>query len=139
MSYHLVASDDPALGFSLKPPKWLRKAKLGKILLPLAAAGVALLVPGVGGAVVGGLTAAARAAKGGVGIITGALNTAGKSMSAAAAAPTIAVSAPAHLTPPPTPPPAGAIQHRPANQFPVGAAMAIGALALVLASSSRRD
>jgi hypothetical protein len=53
------------LGFSLKPPKWVRKAQPGKILkkiaLPAAAVGAALLIPGVGGAIVGGISAAARA------------------------------------------------------------------------------
>ncbi|HLB37469.1 MAG TPA: hypothetical protein VJL31_12935 [Gemmatimonadales bacterium] len=56
------------LGFSLKPPKWLRKAQPGKILkkaaIPLAVIGGALLIPGVGGALVGAATAAGRAAAG---------------------------------------------------------------------------
>jgi hypothetical protein len=57
---------DETLGFSLKPPKWLRKAQPGKILkkaaIPLAIAAGTLLIPGVGGAAVKGLTAVGGAA-----------------------------------------------------------------------------
>jgi hypothetical protein len=54
MSYELGnlsnVEDRNNLGFSLKPPKWLRKAQPGKILkkyaLPIAAIGAAFLIPG---------------------------------------------------------------------------------------------
>jgi hypothetical protein len=43
-----------AMGFSLKPPKWLRKAgtAVAKVALPIAAVGGALLLPGVGSGIV---------------------------------------------------------------------------------------
>lgn len=54
--------DDQGLGFSLKPPKWIRKAKPGKILakiaVPAAVIGASFLIPGVGGALVKGITSA---------------------------------------------------------------------------------
>jgi hypothetical protein len=63
-----MSSPDVGLGFSLRPPKWLRKAQPGRILkkaaIPLAIIGGTLLIPGVGGAVVGGLTAAGKAVGG---------------------------------------------------------------------------
>lgn len=66
MSYHVVSDSGETLGFSLKPPKWLRKAQPGKILgkaaLPLGVIAGALLIPGVGGALVGGLKAGVSAA-----------------------------------------------------------------------------
>lgn len=59
MAYITVDESGNALGFSLRPPKWLRKAQPGKILkkaaLPLAVIGGALLIPGVGGAIAAGL------------------------------------------------------------------------------------
>jgi hypothetical protein len=64
-----------ALGFSLRPPKWVRKAQPGKVLkkaiIPIAVVGATLLIPGVGGAVVGAVTAAAKASGGFVGRIFG--------------------------------------------------------------------
>lgn len=59
------------LDFSLKPPKWLRKAQPGKILKKLAvpiAVGAALLIPGVAPAV----ATVARGAFGGVKAVGGA-------------------------------------------------------------------
>lgn len=55
-----------AMGFSLKPPKWLRKLQPGKVLkkiaIPLAVIGGAILIPGAGGLIVHGLEAAGGAA-----------------------------------------------------------------------------
>jgi hypothetical protein len=54
------------LGFSLKPPKWLRKAQPGKILkkaaIPLAVVGATLLIPGAGGVIASAALAAAKGA-----------------------------------------------------------------------------
>lgn len=73
---------DYGLGFSLRPPKWVRKAQPGKILkkiaLPVAAVGAALLIPGVGGAIVGGATAVAKAGGGIFGKITSLLKPASR-------------------------------------------------------------
>jgi hypothetical protein len=62
MSYHLVSDTGETLGFSLKPPKWLRKMQPGKILAKAAPVlGIiagAILIPGVGGVLAKGLTTA---------------------------------------------------------------------------------
>lgn len=63
-----IAAGYDGLGFSLKPPKWLRKLQPGKVLkkaLPFAAGAAALFIPGVGPAIAGaasGLLSAGRAA-----------------------------------------------------------------------------
>jgi hypothetical protein len=61
MSYHLVDDYGNTMGFSLRPPKWLRKAQPGKILakaaVPIGVVAGSLLIPGVGSALVGALTA----------------------------------------------------------------------------------
>ncbi len=62
----MLQPSSTGLGFSFRPPKWLRKAQPGKILakaaIPLAVIGGALLIPGVGGAIVGAATGAVKGA-----------------------------------------------------------------------------
>jgi hypothetical protein len=93
------ASELSGLGFSLKPPKWIRKMQPGKILkkvaVPLAVVGASLLIPGVGGALVKGATSAGKFAlgagklafKGVTGAGKFALRTAGFGKAATAAKP----------------------------------------------------
>lgn len=92
-SNYTLASDLTGLGFSLKPPKWLRKMQPGKILkkaiVPAAIIGGSLLIPGVGGVVAKGLTSAAKGAASlarlgfgvGKGVVGGAAKLAGKGAS----------------------------------------------------------
>jgi hypothetical protein len=89
-SNYTLESELTGLGFSLKPPGWLRKWQPGKTLkkalVPAAIIGGSLLIPGVGGVVAKGLTVAAKGAVGagklalgaGKGILGGAAKLAGK-------------------------------------------------------------
>lgn len=102
MSY-LAINDDgetAALGFSLKPPKWLRKMKPGKVLVPLAAVAGTLLIPGVGGLLVGGITAAAKAIGAGAAAAAGAATPAIQSLAPLVAPQVI----PSLVSPPAWPP-----------------------------------
>jgi hypothetical protein len=69
MSYEIT----DGLGFSLKPPKWLRKAQPGKILkkiaLPIAAVGATLLIPGAAPLVGAALKTAVKAVPAGIRLI----------------------------------------------------------------------
>jgi len=67
------------LGFSLKPPRWIRKAQPGifiqKHALPLALVGSAFLIPGAGALAAKGILGAGRLAAGGArGVAAGARN-----------------------------------------------------------------
>lgn len=84
MSYHVVDQNGASLGFSLRPPKWVRKLKPGKFLLPAAAIIGTLLIPGVGGAIVGGVLASAKAIGGAAGSLIKGATTVGTALAPAA-------------------------------------------------------
>lgn len=158
MSYHVVDDRGATLGFSLKPPKWLRKMQPGKFLLPAAAVVGTLLIPGVGGAVAGAAGAAAKgiasASSGFARVITGAiksapgaiqtLSTAAGTMSPAGpmtTLPSIATNLTATTSPmtpaPSVPPAAGGSAQQPAGPTMAMMPLLVGAAALMIVMSSR--
>jgi hypothetical protein len=64
--YQALEGYADGLGFSLKPPKWVRKLTLKKAIVPLAIVGATFLIPGAGALLAKGVLGATKLAFGGV-------------------------------------------------------------------------
>jgi len=86
--YQALEGYDDGLGFSLKPPKWLRKLTIKKAIVPLAVVGASLFIPGAAPLLAKGIVGASKLVVGGGRLlgkgVTGLVRLAGKNVSAAA-------------------------------------------------------